>query len=941
MKKNIFFYFLVIALLLTSVDTRAQRTPPVSNSESPYFSNSKTKASDTNAEELQPGPTSRTSPAATTSSFNDVSDIRIFPSLNMQATVNICIDKNNPDHLVASCETANNSTLSVNEGRYYSLDGGMTWSGSDVAQNNSLLCYGRPNVSYSNTSRANKSTGNGTFVGYQPSLDAGANWGSMVQCYGNIVQSPVAQASTTDNSPSSPYVNNIYTVWNLQNNSTGVSTQVLFSKSTNNGGTFGSPVILKNGPGAGSNVQTGPNGEIYVCWNDREPLDPTFPYKGAGFSRSLDGGNSFTAYRRVIDYTGIRSSSAPEAVLNNTYVEGNPTMAVDKSLKTHRGRLYMCTNVKEGGSGKAIVQVTYSDDRGDTWSTPVTVSIAAGRQNWNSKIAVDDCSGEIWVIYYTFDTGSGFTTNTYLAHSTDGGNTWENQKVSDVPHTTAPVNPLFSPTGYAGFYNGIAAYEGKAYPVWSDNRSGNWQLYCSPVTSTPCTPPVESWPKAYGSMQETIILKKGNFDNPLLGASVLSFAPNTYYNHEGVFPTASTISSCQYNSNGVTNWLSDNYFPGFAFKSGVVEMINNNCIGCPSKIYFDGNTGNAVAAPLTLVPGENVIAETNTGEFITTTINFTSGGNPLTTLYVRSPTGILISTTNIGSDVYLGKFNPITNNIMIYSYFNSVKIYHFTGTGINYVSSVTIPFSAPFTQLQNLPVIDNQDKVYYIENDILKCFDYQTGNITTVTITGFNNNNLQYIENVDYYTGDRCLVYNKADNYLYCIDIANSAVTKILCSGTGLANWHYLKSFFSNNEVYLQGEYFDQFQIGNQVIPDLPAYTLYDRVKVFVTKLSLQNDFSKSSVLVNNNIKPVLSMKLTTIPNPTSGITELKILKNGKQNLEKYSVTITNRVGRIVLRNKNAPSNFKFSTTGWEKGVYYVEAINANGGRVVTSFIKL
>ena len=188
-------------------------------------------------------------------------------------------------------------------------------------------------------------------------------------------------------------------------------------------------------------------------------------------------------YRRVLNYTGISASNGPDPLFNQIDVNDFPAMAVDKSTGPHRGRIYVVLPIKENGNGKAVIGFTFSDNQGGTWSAPTTISIPTGRQNFFPWITVDDCSGDVWVTYYSFDTPSGFTTNTYVAHSTDGGATWESQKVSDVGYITAPINDNIFRKGYAGDYIGITAFGGRAYPIWMDNRNGTWQLYCSPVTS--------------------------------------------------------------------------------------------------------------------------------------------------------------------------------------------------------------------------------------------------------------------------------------------------------------------------------------------------------------------------------------------------------------------------------------------------------------------------
>ena len=45
-------------------------------------------------------------------------------------------------------------------------------------------------------------------------------------------------------------------------------------------------------------------------------------------------------------------------------------------------------------------------------------------------------------------------------------------------------------------------------------------------------------------------------------------------------------------------------------------MFNNST---NSNVFINGNTGSIVTAPINLATGESIIAETNTGEFITNT----------------------------------------------------------------------------------------------------------------------------------------------------------------------------------------------------------------------------------------------------------------------------------------------------------------------------------
>jgi len=407
----------------------------------------------------------------------DGTDIRIFPSSNPQSEVNISIDPTNSNNILVSAQTIWGNSL---QGYYYSNDGGKTWHGSDHLPNSS---YGR-----GDPCTAFDAEGNGYIVSMSPdgnnppppadgyymlkTTDHGATWQKEVRGYGPVSGFDKEMIGV-DNLPGSPFKNNFYCAWT---EFTGTVTgYVKFNSLPAGSSTFSPAIILRgnNGLGQGVNVQTGPNGEVYVCWAD---YPGSLPATGIGFVKSLDGGETFSPASIAFSYSGIREMSGYDSRFNSR-VNDFPTMAVDKSCGTHRGRIYIA--YPSGGAGTSVIQVRYSDNQGETWSQPKTVSIYGATQSFFPWITVDDSTGIVCVVYYAFDTSVQYGTDTYLAYSSDGGATFNNIKVSDVSHITAPISGFGG--GYAGDYIGVAAYGGKAYPIWMDDRNGTWQVYVSPI----------------------------------------------------------------------------------------------------------------------------------------------------------------------------------------------------------------------------------------------------------------------------------------------------------------------------------------------------------------------------------------------------------------------------------------------------------------------------
>jgi len=459
-------------------------------------------------------PSIKTKANVSTSGITDQPDVRVFPSPNVQSEEHISINKTNPNNLVASANTllgASGGKLLYNQGYYFSMDGGQSWSGADFLQGAPLnWVFGDPSTAFSASGNAIITTI--TFDPYaysygylfQVSQNGGNTWSRAREARGDQYYTlgfdKLMVAS--DNLKESPYANNFYAAWTDFSIGNG---EVLLNRRIidGNAATFTNPVILRTqiaGFGQGTNVQTGPEGQVYVCWADHSTV--SFPYQadGLGFTVSKNGGASFSPYKVVFPYDGIRTFG-DEPTFNYTRVSDFPAMAVDKSNGPHRGRIYVTYPTKKNHYGKAIVEVRYSDNEGNTWSSPTTVSIPNGKQNFFPWITVDDATGEVWVVYDTFDEASPYATNVYVAYSSDGGATWMNQRVSDVSHITAPIDNYYFAYGYAGDYIGITAYGGKAYPIWHDNRNGTWQLYCSPVSSP--NQPTAAKPASLSSVDAT------------------------------------------------------------------------------------------------------------------------------------------------------------------------------------------------------------------------------------------------------------------------------------------------------------------------------------------------------------------------------------------------------------------------------------------------------
>ncbi len=360
-----------------------------------------------------------------------------------------------------------------------SADGGATFGGSVQGAGGSnsgdpaaaINLSGRQFVGYISSS-------GGMGVSYS---DNGSSWtAKTVYSTGNQDKNHL----WVDNSSTSPYEGNLYNVWTDFSGGAN-DREILFSRSTDNGNTWSSAINISSAVNAGShnqgvNVQTGPNGEVYVVWAiyDSWPSDET----ALGFAKSTDGGATFAPATRIIsNIKGIRNS----AVSKNHRVNSFPSMAVDISGGGNNGNIYIVwTNVGVPGTNTGTNRSVYmirSTNGGTSWSTPVRVNQGPnvdGKEAYMPWITCDPETGTIATVFYDDRNTSSSSCEAFSAYSLDAGNTWTDFVVSDVSFTPAPIPGLAS--GYMGDYLGITSKAGVIYPCWTDNRGGIYMTYVSP-----------------------------------------------------------------------------------------------------------------------------------------------------------------------------------------------------------------------------------------------------------------------------------------------------------------------------------------------------------------------------------------------------------------------------------------------------------------------------
>ena len=259
-----------------------------------------------------------------------------------------------------------------------------------------------------------------------------------------------------------PYHNNLYMAWTefdaYGSAAPADSSRILFARSTDGGTTWSVPMRISDKGGdcvdddntvEGAVPAVGPNGEVYTAWSG--PL-------GIMFDRSFDGGVTFGTDMFVTSQPGGWAFNIPGISRCN----GFPITACDVSNSPYRGTVYVLWSDQRNGLNNADVFLVKSTDHGSTWSSTKKVNNDAGvAQQFFPWLAIDQSNGYLYAAFYdrrNYAAGDS-TTDVFVARSTDGGETWSNFQVSQVPF-------LPRASVFFGDYMSIAASNGKVFPIW-------------------------------------------------------------------------------------------------------------------------------------------------------------------------------------------------------------------------------------------------------------------------------------------------------------------------------------------------------------------------------------------------------------------------------------------------------------------------------------------
>lgn len=269
-----------------------------------------------------------------------------------------------------------------------------------------------------------------------------------------------------------PKNNHIYMTWtqfdDYDSKDTNKRSNILFSKSSDNGMTWSYPIDISKFSGdcqdndltaEGAVPTVGPNGEIYVVWSRDSKIY---------FNYSLDEGKTWLdeeveiAIQKkgwVLDIPGIYRCN------------GLPITICDISNSKYKGTVYVNWGDQRNGEDDTDIWLKKSTDGGKTWSKDIKVNQDDSKHHqFLSWMTIDQTNGNLYVIYYDRRNRNDTHTEVYLSVSKNGGETFKDYKISQSAFK--PNHKVFF-----GDYTNISVHNGVIRPIWTSLNDFKISLY--------------------------------------------------------------------------------------------------------------------------------------------------------------------------------------------------------------------------------------------------------------------------------------------------------------------------------------------------------------------------------------------------------------------------------------------------------------------------------
>lgn len=386
----------------------------------------------------------------------------------------IAIDPTNPNNIVIGWRQFDTIASDFRQaGWAYSHDGGETWTfpGSivpGVFESDPVLVADLAGSFYYASVRVEPDYGSVLHVSH----DQGESW-ETVPAFGG--DKHWLAVDNTDG----PGSGHVYLSWSYF---AGCCGNNVFTRSTNGGSSFVSPVAIPLSPRYGTNA-VGVDGEVYVAGYGTNQ-------SGTVVARSTNAKqqNQTPSFDLAVTVIAANSIPIPNSDPNPGGLLAQPVVDVDRSNSPTRGNVYLLQSGTSGVNGDPMdVAFARSTDHGATWSMPARVNDGSQRPNswqWFGALSVAP-NGRIDAVWY--DTRGLLTarlSQLFYSYSIDTGHTWS---------VNIPVSPVFdSYVGWAmdqskigDYIHAISLDEGVRV-AYAATYNGEQDVYLVKITAGDC-----------------------------------------------------------------------------------------------------------------------------------------------------------------------------------------------------------------------------------------------------------------------------------------------------------------------------------------------------------------------------------------------------------------------------------------------------------------------
>src|SRR5918993_1473326 len=359
-------------------------------------------------------------------SFAQFKNIKLdeYASTNKKSEPGITNNRKNPNNIIAAA-TSNNI--------YYTLDGGGTWqtvkgtSPGSPDNNVAVISDDKGNIYSFHVS----ATGDGEKAADQIlchlSNDGGKTW-SPGSPFGVDSKNQFKPGATVDSK------GNVWVAWTqfdkLGSEDESCQSNILLTSSSN-GKKWSKPIQISQTAGdcrdddnsaEGAMPAIGVDGKAFLTWGNQNKIF---------LDRSFSGGSLWLTNDIGV---GQQHGGWNMKVPGYDRCSGMPVLLINQSKGPAQGTLYLVWADQKNGENDTDVWFVRSTNFGDNWTSPMKLGDDKNkRHQFSPRMAVDQTTGYIYVVYFDRDNYEDNQTDVILSYSTDSGSSFKSVKISETP----------------------------------------------------------------------------------------------------------------------------------------------------------------------------------------------------------------------------------------------------------------------------------------------------------------------------------------------------------------------------------------------------------------------------------------------------------------------------------------------------------------------------